>query len=131
MTPDELLPNAKNFLKECKDNKIKTAIGSASKNAMLILERLQIVDLFDCIIDGTKVNSAKPDPEVFLKGAKELKINSSNCIVFEDAEAGIEAAINAKMKSIGIGKPEILYKADLVIPGFQNFTVNDMIAKFS
>ncbi len=131
MTPDELLPNAKNFLKECKDNKIKTAIGSASKNAMLILERLQIVDLFDCIIDGTKVNSAKPDPEVFLKGAKELKIDSSNCIVFEDAEAGIEAAINAKMKSIGIGKPEILYKADLVIPGFQNFTVNDMIAKFS
>lgn len=131
ITSEELLPNAMNFLKECKDHKIKTALGSASKNAMLILERLQIVDLFDCIIDGTKVSQAKPNPEVFLKGAEELKVVNSNCIVFEDAEAGIEAAINAKMKSIGIGNPEILYKADLVIPDFQNFSVKEMITRFS
>ncbi len=131
MTPDEILPGAERFLKECRNSNIKIALGSASKNAMLILERLKIVNLFDAIIDGTKVSLAKPDPEVFLKGAEELGIENKNCIVFEDAEAGIEAANNAKMKSIGIGNPTILNKADFAIPGFENFTVEIMKHKFS
>jgi beta-phosphoglucomutase len=131
MTPDELLPGAENFLKECRAMNIKVALGSASKNAMLILERLRIVRLFDSIIDGTKISSAKPDPDVFLNGAKELGIESKYCVVFEDAEAGIEAAINAKIRSVGIGNPKILYKADIVIPGFPDFSVNELKAKFA
>jgi len=126
MNPDEILPGAKEFLKECRLFRIKTALGSASKNAMTILDRLQIANFFDAVIDGTKVTKAKPDPEIFLKGADTLGIAYQNCVVFEDAEAGIEAALAANMKCVGIGKPEILGKANIVIPGFQNFSVKKL-----
>ena len=67
------------------------ALGSASKNSKLILERLELQKAFDVIVDGTMVTKAKPDPEVFLQGAKKMHINPENCIVFEDSTAGIEA----------------------------------------
>jgi beta-phosphoglucomutase len=120
MTPDEILPGASAFLKDLRNNGILTALGSASKNSMIILNRLNIASLFDVIIDGNKVSKAKPDPEVFLRGAEELKIPPVNCIVFEDAEAGVEAAIAAGMKCIGIGDTVILAKANAVIPGFKD-----------
>jgi beta-phosphoglucomutase len=126
MTPDEILPEAKEFLEELIRRGVKTALGSASKNAMTILERLQIVHLFDAIIDGNKVTKAKPDPEIFLKGAEELNILPKNCVVFEDAEAGIEAALAANMKCVGIGSPQILGKAHLVIPGFKEFSFDQL-----
>jgi len=119
MTPDEILPGTTDFLKDLRKNGILTALGSASKNSMIILKRLNISSMFDVIIDGNKVSKAKPDPEVFLKGAEELKIPPANCIVFEDAGAGVEAAIAAGMKCIGIGNPFILSGADAVIPGFR------------
>ena len=93
---------------------------------MIILNRLNISSLFDAIIDGNKVSKAKPDPEVFLKGAEELKVSPANCIVFEDAEAGVEAAISAGMKCIGIGDPKILSSANAVIPGFTNLNFNKL-----
>lgn len=130
MTPAEILPGSREFLIELKKSGIKTALGSASKNAMTILNRLEITNLFDAIVDGTKVTKAKPDPEIFLKGAEELNVSPANCIVFEDAEAGVEAALAAGMMCIGIGNPEILRRANRVIPGFQNFSftkLNDLI----
>jgi len=127
MTPDEILPGASAFLKDLRNNGILTALGSASKNSMIILNRLNIASLFDAIIDGNKVSKAKPDPEVFLKGAEELKIPPANCIVFEDAEAGVEAAIAAGMKCIGIGDPLILAKANAVIPGFKDLNYAKLI----
>jgi len=126
MTPDEILPRAKEFLEVIRQLGIKTALGSASKNAMTILDRLQITHLFDAIIDGNKVTKAKPDPEIFLKGAQELNVSPANCVVFEDAEAGIEAAIAANMKCVGIGDPKILGKANLVVPGFAKLTFNQL-----
>jgi beta-phosphoglucomutase len=123
MTPDEILPGVIDFLKSVRSKGIKTAIGSASKNTPLILERLQLNSYFDAVIDGNKVSEAKPNPEVFLKGAYELGLAPSNCIVFEDAAAGVEAAIRGGMKCVGIGRPENLPGADLVVPGFENFTV--------
>jgi beta-phosphoglucomutase len=120
MTPDEILPGAAVFLNELRRNGIRTALGSASKNSMIILNRLNISSMFDVIIDGNKVSKAKPDPEVFLRGAEELQIPPVNCVVFEDAEAGVEAAIAAKMKCVGVGDPLILSKANAVIPGFVN-----------
>jgi beta-phosphoglucomutase len=126
MSPDEILPGAKRFLVEMRENGIFTALGSASKNSMTILNRLEIVSLFDVIIDGNKVTKAKPDPEVFLKGAEELNIPVVNCVVFEDAEAGIEAAITAGMKCVGIGDPTILAKANTVIQGFQDFNLSKL-----
>jgi len=109
MTPSEIFPGVREFIGEVKNRDIKTAIGSASKNTMTILDRLQIAHLFDTIVDGTKVTKAKPDPEIFLKCAEELKVDPSNCIVFEDAEAGIEAALAAGMKCVGVGNTQILW----------------------
>lgn len=124
MGADEILPGAKEFLIACRENNIKTALGSASKNAMIILNRLELVELFDAIIDGTKTSKAKPDPEVFIKGAQELTIEPEYCVVFEDAEAGVEAAIAAKMKCVGIGDKEMLSKANIVVGGLNEFNIN-------
>jgi beta-phosphoglucomutase len=123
MTPDEILPGAVDFIKELKSNDILTALGSASKNAMTILNRLQLTTWFDAIIDGTKVSKAKPDPEVFLKGARELNIPPAQCAVFEDAEAGIEAALAGGMKCVGIGSPDVLKKANLVVAGLHEMNL--------
>lgn len=123
MTPDEVLPGAKEFLTELRQNKIKTALGSASKNAMTILERVNITHYFDAVIDGNKTEKAKPDPDVFLKGASALDISPIYSVVFEDAEAGIEAAIAAGMRCIGVGSIETLGRANAVISGFENFNL--------
>ena len=126
LTPADILPGAIGFIKSVKANGMKIALGSASKNSMLILNNLKLTDYFDAIIDGTKVSSAKPNPEVFLKGALALNIPPCQCIVFEDAKAGIDAAINAGMHCIGIGSKNILKKADLVFPGFSNMTFDTL-----
>lgn len=118
----EILDGVEDFLLELKNKGIKIALGSASKNSMIILNNLELIPLFDAIVDGNKVSKAKPDPEVFLLGAKELGVNPEECLVFEDAEAGIEAAKAAGMKAIGIGASEILLKADKVIPNFKGIT---------
>jgi beta-phosphoglucomutase len=117
MDASELLPGATEYLQRVRARGIKTALGSASRNAPLILDRLGIAALFDVIVDGNKVSKVKPDPEVFLRGAEELGIPPASCVVFEDAEAGIEAARRAGMGTVGIGSPEILRKADIVVPG--------------
>jgi beta-phosphoglucomutase len=122
INPDEILPGAEQFLKELRNNRVLIALGSASKNAPIILNRLNITSLFDVIIDGNKVSKAKPDPEVFLIGARELNVLPQECIVFEDAEAGIEAAIAGGMKSVGIGSFANLSKADLVVSGLDKLT---------
>ncbi|MFT4031998.1 MAG: beta-phosphoglucomutase [Siphonobacter sp.] len=118
MTPAEVLPGVKDFLEMLRDNKIKIALGSASKNAPLILERIDMKAYFDAIIDGTQTTKSKPDPEVFLLGAKALHIPPAECIVFEDAVAGIEAAHRGGMKAVGVGSPAVLTEANLVISGF-------------
>ncbi len=123
ITPNEILPGAKEFLLEIKKLGIKTALGSASKNAVTILNRLEITNLFDAIVDGTMVTKAKPDPEIFLKGAEMVNVNPANCIVFEDAEAGIEAAIAAGMKCVGVGSPEFLWNANWIIPDFKTLSL--------
>lgn len=123
ITSKEILPGAKEFIELLKSNNYKIALGSASKNSMIILKKLDLVELFDAIIDGTKVSKGKPDPEVFLKAAKELKIPPENCLVFEDSLSGIKAAKNAQMYSIGIGSYEILKDADLIISGLDEMTL--------
>ncbi|WP_432667097.1 beta-phosphoglucomutase [Wukongibacter baidiensis] len=117
MDESELLEGAKEFIETLKNNGIKVALGSASKNAMMILTKLNILNYFDAIIDGTKVKNAKPDPEVFLLGAEAVGAKPEDCIVFEDAEAGIEAAKRAGMIAIGIGKSDTLKDSDLQIDG--------------
>lgn len=130
MQADELLPGAKEFIEEIKQNGMSVALGSASKNAPLILQQLKIGDLFDAVVDGNEVTEAKPDPEVFLKGAKALRVAPRSCVVFEDAMAGVEAAKNAGMFCIGIGDPATLSQADHVIPGFEGFGLRSLTNLF-
>jgi beta-phosphoglucomutase len=127
MTPEETLQGAVDFLHGVRAEGIKIALGSASKNAALILERTHIGPLFDAVIDGNRTTLAKPDPEVFLLGARELGVLPSQCIVFEDAAAGIEAAIRAGMKCVGVGNPAILHHATTVIPGFCHITWKEIV----
>lgn len=114
---NEILDGAVEYLVWLHQKRIKTALGSASKNAQIILNNLGITKLFDVIVDGNSVTKPKPNPEVFLIGAQKLKIAPENCIVFEDSEAGINAAIKGRMKSIGIGNSDTLKKANAVIGG--------------
>lgn len=126
MTPDEILPGAKALLEACRANGIKVALGSSSKNAKTVLNLLNITQLFDVIVDGTMIKNSKPHPEIFLLGASLLNITPNKCIVFEDAEAGVEAALAAGMQCVGLGSPAQLGKANLVIPDLKNFTIEDM-----
>ena len=126
MTPEEILPGSVKLLKALRKEGILTAIGSASKNAGTILDGIGLRSMFDVIIDGNKIHKAKPDPEVFLKGAEEMNLSPISCIVFEDAQAGIEAAIAGGMKCIGVGNPELLGRADMVIPDLSKITIKQL-----
>ena len=114
MTSEEILPGVNDLLNFLEINDIKYALGSASKNAPLILEKVGLLNRFAAIVDGNDVSKAKPDPEVFLIGAKKLGMKPENCVVVEDAIAGIQAANAAKMISIGIGDANVLNEADYV-----------------
>ncbi|MRN53114.1 beta-phosphoglucomutase [Paenibacillus monticola] len=131
MDSSEILPGALEFLKECREQGIKVALGSASKNAMTILNNTGLTPYFDAIIDGTHTSAAKPDPEVFLLGAQALEVLPEHCVVFEDAEAGIEAATRAGMFSVGIGSPETLNAANIVVPSLQQLSVSSLRESFA
>ena len=117
MTPAEILPGCLPFIRELRNNNIRIAIGSASKNTPMILENVGIRDLFDAVSDGNIISKAKPDPEVFLKAAEMVGVKPGNCVVFEVAVAGVKAALNAGMMCVGIGSPKILTEAHFVVSG--------------
>lgn len=126
MNAGEILPGVENFLKELKAAGIKIALGSASKNAGIILDRVGIRNLFDAVVDGNMVSHAKPDPQVFLLGAELTQTQPQECVVFEDAEAGIEAAHRGGMKCVGVGDSPKLAAADLRISGFEGFSLEKL-----
>lgn len=115
-----LLPGSRELLELLRGEGIKTALGSASKNAPLILDRLGIAKFFDAVIDGNTVNRAKPDPEVFLKGAEGLRLAPGDCVVFEDSLAGIEAARAGGMRVIALGNADLLPGADRYIASLKD-----------
>jgi beta-phosphoglucomutase len=126
----EILPGVARILNEAKDLDYKIALGSASKNASLILNQVNLTSLFEVVIDGNVVTKSKPDPEVFLKGAEGLGLANEECVVFEDSISGIDAALAGGMKAVGIGHPETLYKAHLNLEGFANLELQkDIIDK--
>jgi beta-phosphoglucomutase len=128
MTPDEVLPGCLTFIEELRNANVRVAIGSASKNTPMILERVGIRDLFDAIADGNIVREAKPNPEVFIKAAEMVGIKPGKCVVFEDAVAGVQAALNAGMMCIGVGSPKILRKAHFVVPGLNEMNLAKLIS---
>ncbi len=119
MDKSEILPRVEEVLQFLKTNNQYIVLGSASKNARPILEKVNILHYFDALVDGNDVTNAKPDPEVFLQGANQVQVDYKNAIVFEDSVAGIQAANVAGMTSIGIGEKEILHESDFC---FRDFT---------
>ena len=128
MTPDEILPGTMKFINTLKRAKIKIGLGSASKNTPMILDRVGINGIFDAVADGNIVHKAKPDPEVFLKAASMLGAEPSECVVFEDAVAGIEAALNAGMLCVGIGSRDLLPDAHMVVKGLNEMTLEKLVS---
>ncbi len=111
------------FLVKLKERNIKTAICSSSKNADSVLKYLGIEKYFDAVITGNDITKAKPDPEVFLKGAEKLNVSPDECIVFEDAYTGIQGAIAAGMKNCGVGNRETEVIADSFILNYSEFNI--------
>ncbi len=124
MTDKEILPGINELLNYLDSKGVKYALGSASKNAPLILEKVGLIERFAAIVDGNDVSKAKPDPEVFLIGAQKINMKPENCVVVEDAIAGVEAANAAKMMSIGIGDAELLREATYVLKDTNGFTAD-------
>ena len=127
MTPNDILPGVASFFSQVRKAGLLTALGSVSKNAPLILDRIGMTDVFDAIIDGTKISKGKPDPEVFTKGAAELGVSPAECVVFEDAVAGVEAGKRGGMFVVGLGSPALLMRADVVAPSLDALTVEDVL----
>lgn len=127
----EVLPHAREFLDHVKQAGVKIALGSASKNALKVLEKTNLLPYFDAIVDGNNTVKTKPDPEVFLKAAEFLGIKPETAIVFEDSGRGIDAAITGNFKSVGIGDSANLGHADIVIESFKDTTLNSFKELFA
>ncbi|WP_299109712.1 beta-phosphoglucomutase [uncultured Tenacibaculum sp.] len=123
MDDSEILPDVPKILHYLIDSKQGIALGSASKNARAILEKVHLIEKFQAIVDGTNVSKAKPDPEVFLNAAAEIEMQPKDCVVFEDSVAGVQAANAANMISIGIGSKEVLHEADYVFNDFTEISI--------
>jgi beta-phosphoglucomutase len=126
MVPEEIFPGVKVLLTKLRERGIKVGLASSSKNAKTVLQLLHIQDAFDVIVDGTMVTNSKPDPEIFLLAASKLGVPPALCVVFEDAEAGVEAALAAGMKCIGVGAPDQLKKANRIIAQTGDFKLETL-----
>lgn len=124
MNSSDIIPGVLETLNFIKNLNFKTALASASKNAQLVIDKIGLNAVFDVIVDGNAAVQPKPSPEIFLMAAQKLNAKPENCVVIEDSAAGIEAAISANMKCIGIGKPEFLGHADFVFNGFNEITID-------
>jgi beta-phosphoglucomutase len=124
MLPEEIFPGVTALITTFKQHGMRIALASSSKNAKTVIQLLRIEHLFEVVVDGTMVVHSKPDPEIFLLAATKLGVEPKECLVFEDAEAGVEAALAAGMHCVGIGTPEQLFKAMRVIRTTGEFTMS-------
>lgn len=130
MKPEEIFPGVKELLKSIRSKGLKMGLASSSKNAHAVINLLNIENEFDAIVDGTMIIHSKPDPEIFLLAASKLGVVPAECVVFEDAEAGVEAALAAGMKCVGVGSPEQLGKANLVVAKTADFKLQTLNSEF-
>jgi beta-phosphoglucomutase len=121
MKPEEIFPGVKSLLERLKGENMKIGLASSSKNAERVIDLLGIRSHFDVMVDGNMITHTKPDPEIFLLAARKLNVTPKDCLDFEDAEAGVEAAVRAGMKCVGIGSPDKLKQAAVVVNSVQDF----------
>jgi len=127
ITPDDLLPGAHELLEEIHAAGLKSALGSASKNAPEVVQRLGIANLLDAISHGGSVERQKPAPDLFLHAAAQLGLNPAECVVVEDAASGIEAARAGGFRSVGLGPRERVGQAEVVLPGLAGVHLDEII----
>ena len=130
LTPDDMLPGVLPFFMELKSAGIAIGLGSSSKNANLVLTRLNILSYFDAVVDGNMIHMSKPHPEVFIRGAQLLNSEPSNTIVFEDAQSGVEAALAGGFRAVGIGSESVLQGAHVVWPSMENASIASLKQSF-
>ncbi len=124
--PEEIFKGVKEMLQALRTQGFKVALASSSKNAETVLRLLQVKNLFDTVVDGTMVKNSKPDPEIFLLAASKLGVSPDLCVVFEDAEAGVEAALAAGMKCVGVGSADQLGKAHAIVKSTADFPISKL-----
>ena len=125
MTPGDLLPGALEALDAVRAAGLKTGLASVSKNAFTVLDRLGIRERFDTVVDAATITHSKPHPEIFLTAAAQLGLDPGDCLGVEDAVAGVASIKDAGMVAVGVGKPEVLAWADLVIGSMREFRLAD------
>ena len=123
LTKEDILPGILETLNFLENKKIKTAIGSSSKNTIFILNKIGLIDKFDAIVDGTMIKNSKPDPEVFLQAAEKVGIKTEKCLVIEDADAGVEAGKRAGMRVLGVGSAKNNENADYKSENMEEFNI--------
>ena len=123
MSAADLLPGAVDALIAVREAGLRIALASVSRNAFAVLDRLGIRSRFDYVVDAALIANSKPDPEIFLTAARALGVAPAECLGVEDAVAGVAAIKSAGMLALGIGQPEVLTQADLVIPGLDHFSL--------
>lgn len=126
LTQRDILPGVMAVLNMLKENGIKISIGSSSKNTMFILDKINLNGFFDSIADGTQITKSKPDPEVFLLAADKLGVSPVNCLVVEDSDVGVEAALAVNMKVLAVGYAAKNEKANLRMKNLNFFKYNDI-----
>ena len=124
---NDIYPGVVDFIKKLRDLGLKTGLCSSSKNAQKVLDILDIADLFDVVVTGADIEKAKPDPQIFLKASCQLEIHHLNCVVFEDAKSGVEAALAANMFVVGVGERDNLINAHSVLKDYSNINIQALI----
>lgn len=129
MNENDYIPGARKLMEELAGADVRMAICSSSRNAPFILDVLGIADRFDTVVSGHDIERAKPDPQIFLLAAERLGVPAERCVVFEDAESGIQAAHNAGMHAVGVGSPDHLPSAKIVVRDLAEVTADRLIAE--
>ena len=127
MTPNDLVPGGRQLLQEIRDAGIKIAVASTSKNSRTVLERLDIINAFDGIADGSSVVHPKPAPDLFIYAAGLTRVPVAACLGVEDADAGIEAIKDAGMLALGVGPQERFHRADNVLPSLAHAHLQEIV----
>ncbi|UJF15211.1 beta-phosphoglucomutase [Jeotgalibaca sp. MA1X17-3] len=130
ITPANILPGIKQLLEDCQQKEIRLALASASKNGPVIVERLELTEQFEVIVDPATLENGKPDPEIFLKAAELLGLSSEECIGIEDAEAGIESINRARMFSVGVGSADSMKEANYFVKDTNELNLKKILKKF-
>lgn len=131
MNPDSTLPGVREFLESARNTSLTLALASSSKNAPRILELTNLSEYFATVVDGTQITNSKPDPEIFLTAAQRLELEPDELVVFEDAQAGVEAALAGGFRTVGIGNKKSLSEAELIYKGLGETSPAEVINRLN